>query len=747
MKNVIKLIACLICVALSSQMFGQLKVCDNGSVAIRANSLNNSASQLTVVGNFAQDTITGVVNRVEAPYFEQNVCDSRFAIVTEGETYYVMVDGYWPNPYLDDLVVHYDTVSVGNEIKVVGSVLEMEDGNGENFSVIDIKELVDAEYLYFNSRICWMGFLSQIAYPGPDSVDAYVITNDNGEPLYFVAIDGELQTDYTSWVVNGETINSTSQYIFVGSHEIWTDYYGEPFVVFNLKLAIPYGIVSDNIEGTLSLNNSLQCLSVYDGTDYYYLTIKDAMQHSFINPDLYDENTSVSVGGVETSRYDMFGNMFISFEIAALQSLEDKTLMGILEDAPSPATGSVPMPGMELAFFSGDEFYYLDNERVFIGPYYDIEAVIIGNDTLMNGAELTATFSSTMRIDNGFEPYYCIFISETNNFNGIQELTAEQNENNIVLKWNYPAESTLNQEAMLSWSNGEDFTEMAYTGENDYVAHRYDSLDLMHFDGWIIRQISMIPIVAENTYTVDVWMKNGESYELVCSQEVQNMVCGEWNQVDLEEGVVIDSSKEYLIGYSSVGEGYYTLAGDLEATVPNKNMIMENGEWFVSPMSLHNWMIRATVTAPENCPFNRDATTLKGYNIFREGELVTNIPYAFQTYYVDESYNGNSSVEYCVTAVYEGGESEATCVSVSPLGLLENDKTDLFTVSPNPASGIIHIEGATVAEVQVCNALGQLLKSAQNTNEISVSELPQGIYMLRITDENGAVAARRIVVR
>ena len=55
----------------------------------------------TAYCSFAQDTITGVVNRVAAPYFEQNVCDSRFAITTESETYYVMVDNYWPNPYLD----------------------------------------------------------------------------------------------------------------------------------------------------------------------------------------------------------------------------------------------------------------------------------------------------------------------------------------------------------------------------------------------------------------------------------------------------------------------------------------------------------------------------------------------------------------------------------------------------------------------------------------------------------------------
>ena len=55
----------------------------------------------TALSSFAQDTITGVVNRIAAPYFEQNVCDTRFAITTDSETYYVMVDNYWPNPYLD----------------------------------------------------------------------------------------------------------------------------------------------------------------------------------------------------------------------------------------------------------------------------------------------------------------------------------------------------------------------------------------------------------------------------------------------------------------------------------------------------------------------------------------------------------------------------------------------------------------------------------------------------------------------
>lgn len=368
----------------------------------------------TALLSFAQDTITGMVNRIAAPYFEQNVCDTRFAITTDSETYYVMVDNYWPNPYLEDLVIHYDTIAIGNEISVVGNILEMEDGNGDVFRVIDIQELVDAEYLYYNSRICWMGWLYPISYPGSEPIDAYAIFNESGNVLYYVSIDGELQTDFT-WIVNGVTINCLSQYIFVGTHEIWTDYYGEPFPVFNLKLAIPYSIATDSIDGTLTLSEDLPmdvpCLSVYDGTENFYLTINGVLKHSFINPDLYEETTPVNVGGVETIRYDLFGRTFKSFEIAELQTIEEKTLSGRLQDAPNPAIGLVPLPGMELAFYSGGRNYYLDNERIGIGPYGDTEAIIVGNDTLTYGMELTASMATTMEIDNGFEPYYHVYIT------------------------------------------------------------------------------------------------------------------------------------------------------------------------------------------------------------------------------------------------------------------------------------------------------------------------------------------------
>ena len=43
-------------------------------------------------------------------------------------------------------------------------------------------------------------------------------------------------------------------------------------------------------------------------------------------------------------------------------------------------------------------------------------------------------------------------------------------------------------------------------------------------------------------------------------------------------------------------------------------------------------------------------------------------------------------------------------------------------------------------------ASDQLLKTAQNTNEVNLRGLPQGMYLLRITDEDGATATKKLVV-
>ena len=74
---------------------------------------------------------------------------------------------------------------------------------------------------------------------------------------------------------------------------------------------------------------------------------------------------------------------------------------------------------------------------------------------------------------------------------------------------------------------------------------------------------------------------------------------------------------------------------------------------------------------------------------------------------------------------------------------------DLQQVSlyPNPAKEAVLIEGVKPAEVQLHNALGQLVKTVENTHEINVAGLPQGVYLLRIRDEEGKVFTAKLAVK
>ena len=66
---------------------------------------------------------------------------------------------------------------------------------------------------------------------------------------------------------------------------------------------------------------------------------------------------------------------------------------------------------------------------------------------------------------------------------------------------------------------------------------------------------------------------------------------------------------------------------------------------------------------------------------------------------------------------------------------------------PNPANGVVRIEGVEADEVWVYNALGQMVKTVRNSNEISVEGLSEGVYLLRISDAEGKSHAARLVVK
>ena len=61
-----------------------------------------------------------------------------------------------------------------------------------------------------------------------------------------------------------------------------------------------------------------------------------------------------------------------------------------------------------------------------------------------------------------------------------------------------------------------------------------------------------------------------------------------------------------------------------------------------------------------------------------------------------------------------------------------------FSVAPNPTKGIFAIN-SDVTKVQIFNLTGQLVKTFNNAaaNEsLSISELNQGVYFVKVTDSN-----------
>ena len=68
-------------------------------------------------------------------------------------------------------------------------------------------------------------------------------------------------------------------------------------------------------------------------------------------------------------------------------------------------------------------------------------------------------------------------------------------------------------------------------------------------------------------------------------------------------------------------------------------------------------------------------------------------------------------------------------------------------VYPNPAKDRVAIEGIEVKEVFVYDALGQVVKTVQGTNEIDLSGLVEGVYLLRIMDAEGKVYTNKITIQ
>jgi photosystem II stability/assembly factor-like uncharacterized protein len=145
------------------------------------------------------------------------------------------------------------------------------------------------------------------------------------------------------------------------------------------------------------------------------------------------------------------------------------------------------------------------------------------------------------------------------------------------------------------------------------------------------------------------------------------------------------------------------------------------------------------------CPENGGTAT--GSGIYNFGEFAhlsasANANYQFVGW-TNQDGDTISTEQECVHMIARGGQLTANFVSIDAVDETEGKS---FTLWPNPASQTVYIDGVAAVEVQINNALGQEVKTVRGTNEITVAELPQGVYLVRIADAEGKVLTAKVAV-
>lgn len=74
----------------------------------------------------------------------------------------------------------------------------------------------------------------------------------------------------------------------------------------------------------------------------------------------------------------------------------------------------------------------------------------------------------------------------------------------------------------------------------------------------------------------------------------------------------------------------------------------------------------------------------------------------------------------------------------------EENLFESISLHPNPTNGILYVDAENLQKVEVLNLLGQMVQ-CQESSAIDLSGLGNGVYFVKVTDEEGRVEVRKVV--
>lgn len=111
-------------------------------------------------------------------------------------------------------------------------------------------------------------------------------------------------------------------------------------------------------------------------------------------------------------------------------------------------------------------------------------------------------------------------------------------------------------------------------------------------------------------------------------------------------------------------------------------------------------------------------------------------------------YSNNETIHIAFVLETQGGfQLFVDSVHVrkdDPLALNEQFLLPDVTIYPNPTSDLIYFSNADLKTVSIYNMSGTLVYSQEKTNPISMDRFGQGIYLVRMTANNGQTITKRV---
>lgn len=354
------------------------------------------------------------------------------------------------------------------------------------------------------------------------------------------------------------------------------------------------------------------------------------------------------------------------------------------------------------------------------------------------------------------------------------DVTTSTDGKNILVKWKKPI-----YQQMIYWGNGTAYLSLGFK-QPFYFGQRWNKEDLKPLHGHLVESVSFIP-TSGSSYTLNI-IQGKRKYV----QKLTNLPFDKLIEIPLKEPFVIDASQELIIAFhaeAKLSTAYPAVMDEGPAVNGKGNLISFDGEtweYLYEPSENENenydfnFFLAATVSSktkdiPTIKTASNDTTllskssampiltrisevgsslrssqasafpTITGYNIYRNGSKIGNVPNKFITQYIDKQAP-TGSILYQVSTLY--GKDESKKADADKEVNVGNEKIILSetTISPTVFTDQVELFGNEKVDLlEVITLDGKTVIRQKNPGKIVYTgSLSSGIYIFRIHTDGKA---------